>query len=1347
MPIERHVEGSRVDVAKLDPVPFAAPAFRMYTDRDGLPQNTVNDACFDAAGFLWIGTEDGAARYDGRTWTTFPMPNRFASNCIRSVYGSVDGSVYFGTLGGGLSRYANGQFSITDESNGLPDSYVLSIVERTTKAGKVELWAGTRKGLVRWDAGGIHVLTTADGLPDNVVVGLSACLGDNGEDELWIATQGGLARLCEGAFTAYGEADGLPSDNTLAVLGLPARDGSRVLWVSTAASGLARLHRGTCRIFTAADGLPSQRVSTLAPVRDADGLSVWLATSGGLAKITHDRVISCGKAFGMPKVAVRVVLTDSQSGPEDLMWVGTDGAGLARFRFGRWSSFGRSSGLDTTTVGAFCEAHTSDGPPTMWIGCADGLFSFDGTRWQSRQELVPSISTEVTALGVERGSGSHDNALWFSMSTGGMGRFDGDSVAIIDRAAGFPTHSVHALSVWNREGAPASVWCGTDIGLVRIEGSRMDLFDERAGLPDHSARKLLLAGDADGSVSLWIATDEGLTRVRDASIDVFGLDSGLGANRIMDMCEVRDTRGTRRIVAGITCGGLAWFDPDSPATRWQHLSTETSPALPNDDVVGLVSDRRNRIYALTNKGVARITLIGENSDGSDRVSIEVFTADDGLPSSECNARSGYLDSRGRIWIGTVAGAAVLDPDAETFDRSSSPLRITRAQQLRSGKELRFGQVLLHNENDLVFEYALLFYYREADTRFRTQLIGFDDRPSDWTSEAKRSYTNLPAGNYVFRVWARDYAGNISGPVDHEFRIKVAPWRTWWAYAGYAGAAGAATYGGVRWRLHQLRLRNEMLEATIREQTADLAAKVDQLRFSEMTTREKADELALAVDQLRVLESKAQQARLEAVGAKDRALEASRAKSEFLSNMSHELRTPLNAVIGFAQLLERDPDLNREQRDHLTAILSSGEHLLHLINDVLSLSKIEAGKMSLTIAQFDLHRTLEGVEAMLRGRTRAKGLQLIVERDPDVPRFVLGDEGKVRQILINLLGNAVKFTDAGSITLRVTWQDGIGIFDVEDTGHGIAEEELSNLFEAFVQTESGRKSKEGTGLGLAISRNFVQMMGGDMRARSVLGKGTTFTFDAELAAVTEGGDRIETRRIVALESGQPEFRILVVDDVERNRTVLVKLLEAVGFAVDEAADGRDAVAKWSGWRPDLVLMDKRMPIMDGLAATREIRRLEAEFEDAALPEFEGAAVPSVGRTTVISLSASAFEHEHAEILEAGSDEIITKPFRHERLFEALTRHLGARFESYLDDEDLDADVEPSEAPSPERLRELPSDWVASLVEAVVRGDVEQCVLIVDRIGERDEELSAHLRTLVRSYRFDDIQMLIEESLSA
>ncbi len=1327
----------------LDPVPFGAPAVRVYTDRDGLPQNTINQACFDTAGFLWVATEDGSARYDGRTWTSYPMPNRFESNNVRTVCAARDGSVYFGSLGGGLNRVVDGRFVKDMGTSGLPDRYVLTILERTTRAGRLELWAGTRKGLVRWSEGSVEVFTTADGLPDNVVVDLSACLGNDGEDELWIATQGGLARLRDNAFSTYGTRDGLPSNNILSVLGFSASDESRVVWIGTAESGLARLHAGTWKTFTVGDGLPAERVRALAPVSSEDALSVWAGTPGGLAKISKDSVERYGRSFGLPAVSVYAVLANRTSDPNGFLWVGTDSGGLARFRFGRWTSFARSNGLDTTTVGAFCEARVDDGPRKMWIGSVDGLFSFDGARWRPHREVVSGHSTEVSGLDVERHTDGRD-ILWFSMPAVGVGRYDGDSLVIRDLSSGFPTPNAIHLRVWDPADGEPSTWVATDVGIVRIQGSNLDLFDREAGLPHHVIRRVFFARDPDGGMSLWNALDAGLVRIRGTSIESFGSGSGLGADRITDVCEVRVRNGSRRIVASITSGGLAWFDPDVRVPVWHHLTTETTPALPNDEVVGVVSDRQGRAYALTNKGVARVTFVARSPEGIDQVSVEVFNADDGLPSSECNARSGYVDSRGRVWIGTVAGAAVLDPSTETFDRTPSPLRLTRAELTKTGSRLRDGDVLRHDENDVAFEYALLFFYRESDTRFRSQLIGFDDRPSDWTDEAKRSYTNLPAGHYVFRVWARDYAGNVSGPVDHEFRVKVAPWRTWWAYAGYAGAAGAAAYGGLRWRLHQMRRRNEMLEATIAEQTADLAAKVDQLRFSELTTREKADELALAVDRLRVLEQKAQQARREAIGAKDRALEASRAKSVFLSNMSHELRTPLNAVIGFAQLLERDPELSREQQEHITAILSSGEHLLHLINDVLSLSKIEAGKMSLTIAQFDLHRTLEGVEAMFRGRTRAKGLALHVERESSVPRFVLGDEGKLRQILINLLGNAVKFTDAGSIALRAGWEDGIGMFAVEDTGHGIAEGELETLFEAFVQTESGRKSKEGTGLGLAISRNFVLMMGGDISVQSVLGKGTTFAFDAELAPVTEDGDRIETRRIVALEPGQPEFRILVVDDVERNRTLLVKLLSAVGFVVDEASDGREAVAKWSSWRPDLILMDKRMPVMDGLAATREIRRLEAELMDAVLPELEGAQVTAADRTVVISLSASAFEHERADILEAGTDEIVTKPFRHERLFEALTRHLGARFESYVDGADADGEAELSEAPKPERLRELPPEWVASLVEAVVRGDVEQCLVIVDRVGERDAQLSSHLRTLVRSYKFDEIQLLIEES---
>jgi two-component system sensor histidine kinase/response regulator len=364
--------------------------------------------------------------------------------------------------------------------------------------------------------------------------------------------------------------------------------------------------------------------------------------------------------------------------------------------------------------------------------------------------------------------------------------------------------------------------------------------------------------------------------------------------------------------------------------------------------------------------------------------------------------------------------------------------------------------------------------------------------------------------------------------------------------------------------------------------------------------------------------------------------------------------------------------------------------------------------------------------------------------------VLGDEGKLRQVLINLLGNAVKFTARGGVTLRARWRGGLAEFEVKDTGYGIAADELETLFEPFVQTESGRKSKEGTGLGLAISRNFVHMMGGDIRVRSAVGGGSAFSFDVELAEVAEGDERAGRRTVLALEPGQPEYRILIVDDAERNREVLVKLLTSVGFAVSEATDGREAVAVWASWRPDLVLMDMRMPTMDGRAATQEIRRLEQSAEDRA-PSAEVSDDASTRHSglgarhcVIISLTASAFEHERDEILAAGCDDFLTKPFREDLLFQKLAAHLGARFQYAADRENAgERAAAGGRSLVPGRLRALPLEWLSSLNDAVVKGDVEQANRLVDGIHDRDAALADELRDLIKAYRFDEIQDLIEQ----
>ncbi|MEM8779271.1 MAG: PAS domain S-box protein, partial [Cyanobacteria bacterium P01_G01_bin.49] len=331
-------------------------------------------------------------------------------------------------------------------------------------------------------------------------------------------------------------------------------------------------------------------------------------------------------------------------------------------------------------------------------------------------------------------------------------------------------------------------------------------------------------------------------------------------------------------------------------------------------------------------------------------------------------------------------------------------------------------------------------------------------------------------------------------------------------------------------------------------------------------------------------------------AKETADAANRAKSEFLASMSHELRTPLNAILGFTQVMQRDDYLNEENKQNLNIIGRSGEHLLELINDILEMTKIEAGRTTFNQSSFDLYRLLNNLESMLYLKAEEKNLQLIIEQTPAVPQYIQTDEGKLRQVLINLLGNAIKFTQEGGVILRVKGdtpknkKKSITLtFEVEDTGPGIAEAEIGQLFEAFGQTEAGKNSHEGTGLGLPISRKFVQLMGGKITVSSVLGRGSLFAFTIKANIVTANSIKINkpTRRVIGLAPNQPQYRILAVDDRLESRILLVKLLSSMGFNVRQASNGQEALDVWEAWEPHLIWMDMRMPIIDGYKATQRI----------------------------------------------------------------------------------------------------------------------------------------------------------------
>ena len=498
--------------------------------------------------------------------------------------------------------------------------------------------------------------------------------------------------------------------------------------------------------------------------------------------------------------------------------------------------------------------------------------------------------------------------------------------------------------------------------------------------------------------------------------------------------------------------------------------------------------------------------------------------------------------------------------------------------------------------------------------------------------------------------------------------------------------------------------------------------------------------------------------------KEQAEVANKTKSEFLANMSHELRTPLNAILGFTQVMTRagvtGEELSpQEQQQYLGIISRSGEHLLGLIDDILEMSKIEAGQLRLNPTSFDLYRLLDTLEEMFQLKAKSKKLILRFERSPDIPQYVQTDESKLRQVLINLLGNAIKFTEEGGVTLRVklvshqssviSHQSSVSqwsveqqrtndkgqlttdtaklLFEVEDTGPGIAPEEMDGLFQVFNQTATGLKINEGTGLGLPISRKFVQLMEGELTVSSTLNQGSIFSFDLPIAVAQ--GTEIQTAspisRIIGLAPDQPVPRILVVEDRWTNRQLLIKLLKSAGFSVREAENGQEAVEIWQSWKPHLIWMDIKMPVMDGYEATKQIKaHLNGE------------------KTVIIALTASVFEDNRSAILSAGCDDFLRKPFQEEVFWSKMAEHLGVR---YIYEEPVDLNREDqlisgenfNNPPVSEYLSQMPHEWITQLEQAAIKGFDDRIFQLVEQIPQDYTPLADALKNWAGNFDFDSV----------
>ena len=666
--------------------------------------------------------------------------------------------------------------------------------------------------------------------------------------------------------------------------------------------------------------------------------------------------------------------------------------------------------------------------------------------------------------------------------------------------------------------------------------------------------------------------------------------------------------------------GLLRFDPKSEA----YTVYTTREGLPDNVVQCVLPDQAGNLWLSTNNGISRFNP-RDNTFSN-------YHESDGLQGEQFNRKACFVDNSGIMYFGGVHGFNIFDPRRiPAVPRDASRVILTEFRIHGSSVPVGPGSVLPKpvwqmnqlnlppEDNGISFEFAALKFSDQARTRYRFILEGLEGK---WTEVDSRNrsarYTGLRPGKYRFRVQASTDGKTWSS---HEASIGISIATPWWMTRWSLGGM-VLTMSGLLFCAYKLRVRS------LQESGVRLQRVVDQ-RTAELLEANR----------------QAEQARIQAEPA-------NRAKSAFLANMSHELRTPLSVILASSSLLsESDP--TADQLEDIGAISRSGEHLLGLIDDVLDVAKIEAGKEELAIAASDLISTVRTVVEMMRGRAEEKHLALVYQQAPKVPRYVRVDAPKLRQILINLLGNAIKFTREGTVKLRLSAQpaDEPGrarlCFDIEDSGVGMPQQDLGRIFEPFEQVRNPGP-QTGTGLGLTITRRFVELMGGTLLVESEVGRGSRFVVELPLELATESetyGVELAPGHPFILESGQPEWRVLIVEDDPESAAVLRKMLARAGFQVRVAENGALGIEAFQQWRPHFIWMDLWMSQLSGAEAARRIRQLDGGAE-----------------TKIAAISASAYASEHDGVMRAGFDDITFKPFRPTEIFFCMARHLGVRYSS-------------------------------------------------------------------------------------
>jgi signal transduction histidine kinase/ligand-binding sensor domain-containing protein/CheY-like chemotaxis protein len=1165
-------------------VPLTTYVHNVWQTADGLPEQSVQALAQTPDGYLWLGTQEGLARFDGVRFTVYDSKNTpaFPENDITKLYVGRDGSLWIGSGRGWLIRFKEEKFTPYTELNPSGTTSIGVIFEDRTGS----LWVGRPgAGLLCLRDGHVTSYSTKDGLADNVVSAIAEDIDGN----LWIGTNKGLSRFQEGRFSSYGTTNGLSHSP---IVGLTF-DSKGALWIATRGGGLHRYDHGHYMALTKEDGLPSNSLSTLA--QDRSG-SLWIGTDKGLSRLRDGVFENYSKKQGLSGNIICAILEDA----EQNIWIGTFGGGLNRLRRGKFATYGTLEGLQGPMVMSLLEDHAR----TIWVGTlSNGLSRFSKGKFTAYTAKTGLSENNVGAL-----YESHDGMLWVATRAGLDRLKDGKIVGhtsnrdLPQRFEGHPefaSYYVRAIS----QTPDGAMWIGTDGGgLLRYENGHYTQYGIKNGMLGDYISTLMT--DREGG--LWVATDKGVSYLRGGKITNY--DSHRGFNFSL-FCFYEDSDGT--IWMGTDGGGLGRLK------NGKLTMVTTKDGLFDDLAYQILEDDNGNLWMSSNKGVSRVNKkeLNDLADGLIRkVTSVAYGVVDGMKSRECNGGlppAGWKAQDGKLWFATDEGIAVVDPGNLPLNNKAPPVHV---EEIVAGQRVIDRPASLRmpvGNGRLEFRYTALSLRVPEKVVFRYRLEGFD---KEWVEAGTRRvayYTNLPAGNFRFRVLAANDDGiwNENGA---SVAIYLAPpfYRTTWFYGLCVFAVILIAAGLYSARINALKQRGKELEQSVEERTRELQ--------QEILVRKMAEESAES---------------------------ANRAKSDFLAHMSHEIRTPMNGVIGMTELA-LETELSVEQREYMGIVKGSAESLLSLINDILDFSKIEAGKMDMDPVDFDIRESLGEALKTLAFRAHQKGLEIAFDIHSEVPNFVVGDAGRLRQVILNLVGNALKFTEKGEVVLEVSVEeisvDKVDLhFAVRDTGIGIPADRRAKVFEAFAQADSSTTRKYGgTGLGLAISVRLVHLMGGRMWLESEEGKGSIFHFTTSFQP-SEGKVLPQPAELDELR----DLRVLVVDDNSTNRRILETILKKWQMRPVAVPGGEWALkaltdASRRGEPYSLILLDSEMPEMDGFTLVERIREC---------PELTGA--------TIMMLTSSGGPGDTARCRELGIEIYLIKPVRQSELLAATQRILG------------------------------------------------------------------------------------------